>query len=94
MLSYDSLEGAELALKRILMVVKRLWALVELYWSDAVDRFKLQPRVKRSFPELFKCYKDVLHQFIFVVAPLIAISFPVLEVRTVHCFLGSRKNLY
>ncbi|KAB1998852.1 hypothetical protein ES319_D12G118300v1 [Gossypium barbadense] len=63
------------------------WALVELYWFDAVDRFKLQPRVKRSFPELFKCYKDVLHQFIFVVAPLIAVSFPVLE------WVGIRTSL-
>ncbi|MBA0656006.1 hypothetical protein Goklo_008412, partial [Gossypium klotzschianum] len=52
------------------------WALVEFYWFDAVDR--LQPRVKISFRELFKCYKDVLHQFIFVVVPLTIVSFPVL----------------
>ncbi|MBA0755091.1 hypothetical protein Gogos_021751, partial [Gossypium gossypioides] len=69
LLSYDCLEGAKLALKRNLKV---------LYWFDAVDRFKLQPRVKRSFPKLFKCYKYVLHQFIFVVAPVIVVSFPVL----------------
>ncbi|XP_016704428.1 methylsterol monooxygenase 1-2-like [Gossypium hirsutum] len=118
MLSYDNLEGVELALKRSLTVAKRLWfsylahksdyilythnclfvflvfslvplpwALVELYWFYAVDRFKLQPRVKRSFPELFKCYKDVLHQFIFVVAPLIIVSFPVLEWVGIHTSL-------
>ncbi|KAK5776035.1 hypothetical protein PVK06_043993 [Gossypium arboreum] len=54
-------------------------ALVELYWSNAVDRFKLQPRVKKSFRELFKCYKDVLYHFIFMVVPLITVSFPVLD---------------
>ncbi|KAH1073652.1 hypothetical protein J1N35_025980 [Gossypium stocksii] len=83
MLLYDSLEGAELALKKNLTVAKRLWfscsahksnyvfythdclflflvfslallpwTLVELYWFDAIDRFKLQPRVKRSFPKI------------------------------------------
>ncbi|MBA0743601.1 hypothetical protein Gogos_006267, partial [Gossypium gossypioides] len=69
MLPYDSLEGAELALGRNLTV---------LYWFDAVNRFKLQPRVKRSFWELVKCYKNVLHQFIFLVVPLIVVSFPAL----------------
>ncbi|XWS35726.1 hypothetical protein CRYUN_Cryun20dG0021100 [Craigia yunnanensis] len=47
-----------------------------------MDKFKLQPRIKRSFSELFKCYKDVaVNKLIFVAGPLIAVSFPALKVR-------------
>ncbi|KAK6285584.1 hypothetical protein POUND7_011763 [Theobroma cacao] len=54
--------------------------LVELFWFNNMNKFKLQPRIRRSFSELFKCYKDViLNKFILVAVPLIAVSFPALK---------------
>ncbi|KAK8718363.1 hypothetical protein V6N13_045599 [Hibiscus sabdariffa] len=63
------------------------WVLVELHWFDATSKFKVQTRIKRSFPELLKCYKDVMTNFILVVAPLILVSFPVLK------WVGIRTSL-
>ncbi|GMI69656.1 sterol-4alpha-methyl oxidase 1-1 [Hibiscus trionum] len=57
------------------------WVLVELHRFDAMKKFKVQPRIRKSFPELLKCYKDVIVKFVLVVAPLILVSFPVLKVR-------------
>lgn len=51
--------------------------LVELFGFNNLQKFKMQPRIKRSLSELFKCYKDVaLNNFILVAGPLIAVSFP------------------
>ncbi|KAK8487265.1 hypothetical protein V6N13_093460 [Hibiscus sabdariffa] len=63
------------------------WVLAELRWFDATSKFKVQPRIRRSFPELLKCYKDVMTNFVLVVAPLILVSFPVLN------WVGVRTSL-
>ena len=55
--------------------------LLELFWFNNMDKFKLQPRIKRSFSELFKCYKDVaVNKFVLVAGPLTAVSFPAFKV--------------
>ncbi|XWS46000.1 hypothetical protein CRYUN_Cryun14cG0027400 [Craigia yunnanensis] len=60
----------------------------ELFWFNNMEKFKLQPRIKRSFPELFKCYKDVaVNKFILVAGPLIAVSFPAFK------WVGIRTSL-
>ncbi|KAM1139487.1 hypothetical protein FF1_039630 [Malus domestica] len=39
-----------------------------------MDKYKIQPKVKDSFFNMFKCYKDVMQTFLLVVGPLQVIS--------------------
>ncbi|XP_022759533.1 methylsterol monooxygenase 1-1-like [Durio zibethinus] len=63
------------------------YVLIELYWFNNMEKFKLQPRIKRSSSELLKCYKDVVNKFILVVGPLIGFSFSALK------WVGIRTSL-
>ncbi|XP_054810183.1 methylsterol monooxygenase 1-1-like isoform X2 [Prosopis cineraria] len=51
----------------ILLEVKRLGGL---------DKYKIQPKVRLSFQEMFKCYKEVMRLFFLVVGPLQLVSYP------------------
>ncbi|KAJ9173476.1 hypothetical protein P3X46_016600 [Hevea brasiliensis] len=58
---------------------------VELMRSAGFDKYKIQPKVKLSFPEMFKCYKDVMRMFFLVVGPLQLVSYPsikMIRIRT------------
>ncbi|KAF2298980.1 hypothetical protein GH714_029524 [Hevea brasiliensis] len=58
---------------------------VELMRSTGFDKYKIQPKVKLSFPEMFKCYKDVMRMFFLVVGPLQLVSYPsikMIRIRT------------
>ncbi|KAJ6426718.1 hypothetical protein OIU84_022332 [Salix udensis] len=49
---------------------------ISLWRSAGIDKYKIQPKVKLSPSEVFKCYKDVLFMFFFVVGPLQLVSYP------------------
>ncbi|OMO80843.1 Fatty acid hydroxylase [Corchorus capsularis] len=44
--------------------------------SDYMAKFKVQPKMRSSFSDMFKCYKYVMKIFIFVVGPLQILSVP------------------
>jgi len=54
--------------------------LMELSGNQKIHKHKIQPKVKRTFWEMFKCYKDVLHTFVIAVTPLQIISYPTIKV--------------
>ncbi|KAK7251197.1 hypothetical protein RIF29_34179 [Crotalaria pallida] len=43
------------------------------------DNYKIQPKIRLSFNEMFKCYRDVMHMFFFVVGPLQLVSYPSIQ---------------
>ena len=53
---------------------------IELARLAGVDRYKIQPKVRLSRPEIFRCYKDVMRIFLLVVGPLQLVSYPSIEV--------------
>nr|VDC74847.1 unnamed protein product [Brassica rapa] len=53
--------------------------------SGWFDRYKIQPKVKNSFSDMFRCYRDVMKMFILVVGPLQLVSYPsiqMIEIRS------------
>lgn len=52
---------------------------IEFLRSDSFDKYKIQPKVRLSFSEMFRCYKDVMRMFFFVVGPLQLVSFPSIQ---------------
>ncbi|KAF6175209.1 hypothetical protein GIB67_039610 [Kingdonia uniflora] len=64
--------------------------LMELKMSKKnVDKFKIQPKVRIPKADMFRCYKDVMMMFFFVVGPLQLVSYPVIKVF--HCKWGYDK---
>ncbi|KAF6168828.1 hypothetical protein GIB67_042135 [Kingdonia uniflora] len=62
--------------------------LMELKMSKKnVDKFKIQPKVRIPKADMFRCYKDVMMMFFFVVGPLQLVSYPVIK------FVGIRTSL-
>ncbi len=57
----------------------------ELLRSAGLDKCKIQPKVKLSFSEMVKCYKDVMRMFFLVVGPLQLLSYPSIKVRLGNC---------
>ncbi|XP_059637579.1 methylsterol monooxygenase 1-1-like isoform X1 [Cornus florida] len=51
----------------------------ELIRSKNIDKFKVQPKVKNSFSDMFRCYKAVMLTFVLAVGPLQLFSYPVIE---------------
>ncbi|XP_057976413.1 methylsterol monooxygenase 1-1-like [Malania oleifera] len=47
---------------------------MELWRSWRVDRYKIQPKVRLSFAEMVRCYRDVMLMFFLVVGPLQLVS--------------------
>jgi 4,4-dimethyl-9beta,19-cyclopropylsterol-4alpha-methyl oxidase len=48
----------------------------DLLRSGNIDKYKIQPKVKLSSSEMFKCYRDVMVMFFLVVGPLQLVSYP------------------
>ncbi|KDP25588.1 hypothetical protein JCGZ_20744 [Jatropha curcas] len=60
---------------------------VEIMRSAGIEKYKIQPKVKLSFSEMFNCYKDVMRMFFLVVGPLQLISYPSIQM------IGIRTSL-
>ncbi|XP_031267009.1 methylsterol monooxygenase 1-1-like [Pistacia vera] len=60
----------------IFSVVPLPMLVIELLGSSSFDKYKIQPKVRLSFPEMFGCYKDVMRMFFLVVGPLQLVSYP------------------
>jgi hypothetical protein len=60
---------------------------ISLWRSSGFDKYKIQPKVKLSPSETFKCYKDVMFMFFFVVGPLQLVSYPSVKVRQFFVFV-------
>lgn len=52
---------------------------VEIIRSAGFERYKIQPKVHLSLSDMFRCYKDVMHMFFFVVGPLQLVSYPSIQ---------------
>ncbi|KAI8528882.1 hypothetical protein RHMOL_Rhmol12G0182100 [Rhododendron molle] len=44
--------------------------------NNKIQKYKIQPKVKLSLSEKFRCYRDVMRMFILVVGPLQLVSYP------------------
>ncbi|KAF7810174.1 methylsterol monooxygenase 1-1-like [Senna tora] len=53
--------------------------LLETKRLPGLDKYKIQPKVRLSFHEMFKCYKDVMRMFFLVVGPLQLVSYPAVK---------------
>ena len=62
---------------------------VELLRSLGLDKYKIQPKVRLSFSEMFACYKDVMKMFVLVVGPLQLVSYPSVKVQYSSGFLSN-----
>ncbi|KAK4848850.1 hypothetical protein QYF36_018055 [Acer negundo] len=51
------------------------YLLAELIRSKKIHKYKIQPKVKRSFSDMFNCYKNVMQVFLLVAGPLQIIAF-------------------
>ncbi|KAJ6703699.1 STEROL DESATURASE [Salix viminalis] len=71
----------------IFSVVPLPLVFTSLWRSGGFDKYKIQPKVKLSPSETFKCYKDVMFMFFFVVGPLQLVSYPSVKM------IGIRTNL-
>ncbi|RDY04212.1 Methylsterol monooxygenase 1-1 [Mucuna pruriens] len=60
---------------------------MELSGYEMFNKHKIQPSVKRSFWEMFNCYKHVMHTFLITVGPLQIISYPIMK------WIGIRTGL-
>ncbi|XP_075641498.1 methylsterol monooxygenase 1-1-like [Castanea sativa] len=50
---------------------------IELARLAGFDRYKIQPKVRLSWPEMFRCYKDVVcNNFLPIIVPLQLASYP------------------
>ncbi|XP_002509623.2 methylsterol monooxygenase 1-1 [Ricinus communis] len=61
--------------------------LIELMRLAGFDKYKIQPKVKLSWSEMLKCYKDVMKMFFFIVGPLQLVSYPSIKM------IGIRTSL-
>ena len=53
---------------------------LELFFSREVDKYKIQPKFKRSFSDMFQCYIQVVRTFLLAVVPLQLLSYPTIKV--------------
>ncbi|KAK3224789.1 hypothetical protein Dsin_004651 [Dipteronia sinensis] len=60
----------------IFSVVPLPMVFIELMRSNNFDKYKIQPKVRMSSSEMFRCYKDVMSMFFFIVGPLQLVSYP------------------
>ncbi|KAG8092434.1 hypothetical protein GUJ93_ZPchr0012g21250 [Zizania palustris] len=59
-------------------------ALLELRTPAAVAPYKLQPQVRLSPSEFFRCYKEVMRIFFVVIGPLQLVSYPIVKMVGIH----------
>ncbi|KAF5734441.1 methylsterol monooxygenase 1-1-like [Tripterygium wilfordii] len=51
----------------------------EVMRSMGIEKYKIQPKLRLSLSEIFRCYKDVMVLFFLVVGPLQLVSYPSIE---------------
>ncbi|KAJ4953810.1 hypothetical protein NE237_030642 [Protea cynaroides] len=54
-------------------------AFMELKRSKNIDKYKIQPKVRLSFYDMFRCYKEVMRMFVLIVGPLQLVSYPIIK---------------
>ncbi|KAM3687110.1 hypothetical protein ACB098_10G053100 [Castanea mollissima] len=52
---------------------------IELARLAGVDRYKIQPKVRLSWPEMFRCYKGLVRNYLLVIGPLQLVSYPYIK---------------
>ncbi|KAG6577591.1 Methylsterol monooxygenase 1-2 [Cucurbita argyrosperma subsp. argyrosperma] len=52
---------------------------LEILHASGIHKYKIQPKVRLPFSEIFRCYKDVMRMFFLVVGPLQLVSFPSIQ---------------
>ncbi|KAJ0105515.1 hypothetical protein Patl1_18627 [Pistacia atlantica] len=77
----------------IFSVVPLPMLVIELLGSSSFDKYKIQPKVRLSFPEMFGCYKDVMRMFFLVVGPLQLVSYPSIKLCGFMQLIGIRTGL-
>ncbi|GFZ01214.1 sterol C4-methyl oxidase 1-2 [Actinidia rufa] len=63
----------------VFSVVPVFYLLLELACSKT-HRYKIQPKIKLSLSQSFRCYRDVMRMFFLVVGPLQLVSYPSIKV--------------
>ncbi|WVZ25128.1 hypothetical protein V8G54_003672, partial [Vigna mungo] len=53
---------------------------LELKRLSFFDSYKIQPKVRLSLDEMFRCYKDIMRMFFLVVGPLQPVSYPSIKI--------------
>lgn len=62
-------------------LVPLFYLLMEHVFPDYVAPYKVQPKIKISLYENFKCYLIVMRTFFFIVVPILLLSYPSIKVR-------------
>lgn len=60
---------------------------VETMRSLGFLKYKIQPKVKTSLSEMFRCYKDVMRMFVLLVGPLQLSSYPSIKVKIIDILM-------
>ncbi|PWA90711.1 Fatty acid hydroxylase [Artemisia annua] len=71
----------------IFSIVPLFYIFIELLFSNHVTRYKIQPKVKFSVYENFKCWFNVMKMFVLCVGPLQLVSYPSIQM------IGVRTSL-
>ncbi|XP_010276506.1 PREDICTED: methylsterol monooxygenase 1-1-like [Nelumbo nucifera] len=53
--------------------------LMELKFSKNIGKYKLQPKVRLSFSDMVRCYRDVMRLFVLTIGPLQLASYPTVK---------------
>ena len=61
-------------------------AFIDINNSKSLSKYKLQPKIRLPSHAIFKCYKDVMLMFIFIVGPLQLCSYPTVKVGIFFSF--------
>ncbi|KAF7828366.1 methylsterol monooxygenase 1-1-like [Senna tora] len=64
----------------IFSIVPLPFVFLEIKRLAGFDKFKIQPKVRLSFDEMLRCYKDVMRMFFLVVGPLQLVSYPSVKI--------------
>ncbi|XP_047328675.1 methylsterol monooxygenase 1-1-like [Impatiens glandulifera] len=71
----------------IIFSIFPLFYIILEFISHEIQIYKIQPKVKLSFSDSLRCYRDVMRMFIFVVGPLQLVSYPSIQM------IGIRTSL-
>lgn len=71
----------------VFTIVPLYYVFLEIFVKN-LQQYKIQPKIKLSFSEIFGCYKEVMRMFVLVVGPLQLVSYPSIQVRIGFLFSG------
>ncbi|KAH7549542.1 hypothetical protein JRO89_XS13G0047600 [Xanthoceras sorbifolium] len=63
----------------VFSVVPLPMVFIECLRSNNFDKYKIQPKVRMSLSDMFRCYKDVMRMFFLIVGPLQLVSYPSIQ---------------